>query len=232
MKQNKMERTLARELRPYEKFEEKGAGALTARELLAILLRSGTEKESALELAGRLLDSCPGNSLQGLCTMSSEQLKSLPGIGRVKAMQLQCVCELSRRIAKETAAPALQFTDPGAIAAYYMEDFRHKGQEELVLLLLNGRNRLIGDRIISRGTVNGAMSSPREIFIEAMRRQAVYVILMHNHPSGDPTPSQEDILFTRQVFQTGEMIGIPLLDHIIIGDCCYVSLRERGILSV
>lgn len=232
MKQNKMEKTMPRELRPYEKFEEKGAAALTARELLAILLRSGTRRESALELAGRLLEECPGNSLQGLCALSAEQLKSLPGIGRVKAIQLQCVCELSRRIAKEAAAPALRFTDPKAIADYYMEDFRHKGREELMLLLLNGKNRLIGDQVISRGTANGAFSTPREIFVEAMRRQAVYVILIHNHPSGDPTPSAEDILFTGQVFQTGEMIGIPLLDHIIIGDCCYVSFRERGILSI
>lgn len=227
-----MEKTLARELRPYEKFEEKGSEALTSQELLAILLRSGTRTESALELAGRLLRRCPGESLQGLCTMSGEQMMSLPGIGRVKAIQLQCVCELSRRIARETAAPALQFLNPATIADYYMEDMRHKNQEELILLLLNGKNRLIADVVISRGTVNGAMSSPREIFVEAMRRQAVYVILIHNHPSGDPTPSEDDILFTRRVFQTGEMIGIPLLDHIIIGDCCYVSLRERGSLSI
>lgn len=232
MKQNKMEQTMPRELRPYEKFEEKGPAALTARELLAILLRSGTRTESALDLAGKLMEACPGESLKGLCTLSAEQLKSLPGIGRVKAMQLQCVCELSRRIAKETAASALQFTDPQTIADYYMEDFRHKGREELRLLLLNGKNKLIDDPVISKGTANGAMSTPREIFVEAVRRQAVYVILIHNHPSGDPAPSKEDILFTHQVFQTGEMIGIPLLDHIIIGDCCYVSFRERGILSI
>lgn len=233
MKQNKMERLLPREQRPYEKCQEKGAAALTNQELIAILLRTGSMEESALDLAGRVLQSCPGETgLRGLCAMNMEQLMQIRGIGQVKAMQLKCVCELSRRMAKETAGPVLRFTDPAAIAEYYMEDMRHKNQEELILLMLNGRNRRIGELVISRGTVNGAMISPREIFVEALRHQAVYIILLHNHPSGDPSPSEEDIVLTMRVWETGELLGVKLLDHIIIGDCCYISLNERGILSI
>ncbi len=233
MKQNKMERLLPREQRPYEKCEEKGAKALTNQELLAILLRTGSRKESALELAGRVLHSCPGeDGLMGLCSLSMADLTQLHGIGRIKAMQIKCICELSRRLAKETAGPSPQFTSPQTIASYYMEDMRHKKQEELVLLMLNGRNRRIREQIVSRGTVNGSLISPREIFVEALRHHAVNIILMHNHPSGDPSPSEEDLLFTKRVQEAGNLLGVTLLDHIIIGDCQYISLKERGILSV
>ena len=233
MKQNKMERLLPKEQRPYEKCQEKGAAALTSQELLAILLRTGTVQESALELAGRVLRSCPGEEgLRGLYTMSEEQLMQLPGIGRVKAMQLKCICELSRRLSRETAEPGAEFTSPKAIAGYYMEDMRHKKQEELLLVMLNGRNRRIGETVVSKGTVNGSLVSPREIFLEALRRQAVSVVLLHNHPSGDPQPSEEDLLVTKRVEEAGRLLGIALLDHIIIGDRCYSSLKEQGIVNV
>jgi len=233
MRQTKIERLLPTEQRPYEKCREKGERALTNQELLAIILRTGSREQTALELAGKILRSCPGETgLTGLCTMSHEQLKQLPGIGDVKAMQLKCICELSRRLAHETASPSLQFTSPQSIAAYYMEDMRHKTQEEVILLLLNGRNALIDELVVSRGTANGAVITPREIFAEALRHHAVYVILMHNHPSGDPTPSGEDVRLTERVKEAGELMGIPLLDHIIIGDCCYISLKEQGIVSL
>lgn len=233
MKQNKMERLLPKEQRPYEKCQEKGAAALTNQELLAILLRTGSVQESALELAGRVLRSNPGEEgLKGLCAMSEEQLMQLPGIGRIKAMQLKCVCELSRRLAKETAGPGAEFTSPQAIAGYYMEDMRHKKQEELLLVMLNGRNRRIGESVISKGTVNGSLISPREIFLEALRYQAVSVALLHNHPSGDPMPSKEDLLVTKRVQEAGSLLGIALIDHIIIGDRCYISLKEQGIVNL
>ena len=164
--------------------------------------------------------------------MSEEELLQIHGIGSVKAMQLKCICELARRLSKEAAGPVPCFDSPQSIAAYYMEDMRHKDQEEIVLLMLNGRNRRIGESVISRGTASGSMISPREIFVEALRHHAVYVALLHNHPSGDPSPSKEDICFTRQVGEAGDLLGVPLLDHIIIGDCCYISLKERGIVFV
>lgn len=230
MKQNKMERLLPREQRPYEKCQEKGVEALTNQELIAILLRTGSVEESALELAGRVLRSASGEEeLKALGTMSIEQLMQIRGIGRVKAMQLKCICELSRRMAKESAGVLSMMTSPQAIAAYYMEDMRHKSQEELILLMLNGKNRRIGEQMISRGTVNGSMITPREIFLEALRHHAVSIVLLHNHPSGDPSPSEEDHVLTVRVWEVGELMGLPLLDHIVIGDRCYYSFKERGI---
>jgi len=230
MKQNKMERLLPREQRPYEKCQEKGAEALTNQELIAILLRTGSMEESALDLAGRVLKSAPGaEGLKVLSSMSMEQLMQIRGIGKVKAMQLKCICELSRRMAKETAGPFPLLTSPQAIAAYYMEDMRHKNQEELILLMLNGKNRRIGEVMISRGTVNASIVSPREIFLEAFRHHAVSIVLLHNHPSGDPSPSQEDHVLTVRVWEIGQLMELPLLDHIVIGDRCYYSFKERGI---
>ena len=230
MKQTKMERLLPREQRPYEKCQEKGVEALTNQELIAILLRTGSVEESALELAGRILNSSPGDEgLKTLCTMSMEQLMQIRGIGKIKAMQLKCICELSRRMSKETAGNSLIMTSPQAIASYYMEDMRHKSQEELILVMLNSKNRRLGELMISRGTVNGAMITPREIFLEAFRHHAVSIVLLHNHPSGDPVPSQEDHLLTIRVWEAGNLMELPLLDHIIIGDRCYYSFKERGI---
>lgn len=230
MKQTKIERLLPREQRPYEKCQEKGAEALTNQELIAILLRTGSVEESALELAGRILHSVSGEEgLKALTAMSIEQLMQIRGIGKVKAMQLKCICELSRRMAKETSGPFLSMTSPSVIAAYYMEDMRHKNQEELILLMLNGKNRRIGELVISRGTVNASIITPREIFLEAFRHHAVSIVLLHNHPSGDPAPSEEDHILTIRVWEVGELMGLSLLDHIIIGDCCYYSFKERGV---
>ena len=155
----------------------------------------------------------------------------IKGLGKVKAVQLKCLAELSVRIAKAQASPSLSFTNPAAIAAYYMEELRHLEQEVLLLLMLNSKSRLIRDMIISQGTVRAALISPREIYIQALRHQAVSIILVHNHPSGVPDPSREDLELTRRVRQSGELIGIELLDHIIIGDRQAVSLRELGLWS-
>ena len=125
--------------------------------------------------------------------------------------------------------PGLQFDAPDTIARYYMEDLRYQKQESMKLLLLNTKSRLIGETDISKGTVNSAVISPRELFVEALQKDAVSIILLHNHPSGDPTPSREDILVTKRVFEAGRMIGVELLDHIIIGNNCYSSMREQGI---
>ena len=230
MKQNKIERLLPREQRPYEKCMEKGVEALTNQELLAILLRTGSVEETALDLSGRILNSVPGEEgLRVICSMSMEQLMQIRGIGKVKAMQLKCICELSRRISKESVGPYPLMTSPSSIAAYYMEDMRYKNQEELVLLMLNGKNRRIGEVLMSRGTVNGSMITPREIYLEAFRHHAVSIIILHNHPSGDPVPSEEDVTMTLRIWEVGEMMGLPLLDHIVMGDRCYYSFKERGI---
>lgn len=220
---------LSYEERPYEKCERFGAEHLTDTELLAILLRTGTKGENSLELAKKILyQSHEKRGLISIHNWSLEQLRKLKGIGKVKAIQILCLSELAKRLAKETAEKQLDFHTPDTIAQYYMEDLRHKKQEHMKLLLLNTKSRLIYEKEISVGTVNAAIVSPREIFIEALQNNAVYVILLHNHPSGDPTPSLEDVQLTIQIKEAGELIGVELLDHIIIGDNCYTSLREKG----
>lgn len=223
---------LTREERPYEKCERFGAENLTDIELLAILLRTGTRGENSMELAKRILYPAFGSGgILNLPRWSFEQLIRLKGIGKVKAIQILCICELARRLSKACAGPELRFDTPDTIARYYMEDLRYQKQESMKLLLLNTKSRLIGETDISRGTVNSAVVSPRELFVEALQKDAVSIILLHNHPSGDPTPSREDILVTKKVCEAGKMIGVELLDHIIIGNNCYSSMREDGILK-
>lgn len=220
---------LSFEERPYEKCERFGAEHLTDAELLAILLRTGTKGENSLELSKKILyQSCEKRGLISIHNWSMEQLMKIKGIGKVKAIQILCLSELAKRLAKETAEKQLDFNTPSTIAQYYMEDLRHKKQEHMKLLLLNTKSRLISEKDISVGTVNAAIISPREIFIEALQKSAVYIILLHNHPSGDPTPSIEDVQLTIQIKEAGELIGVELLDHIIIGDNCYTSLKEKG----
>ena len=157
-----------------------------------------------------------------------EQLLQIRGIGKVKAIQILCLSELAKRLSKAEAQSGLNFSAPETIAQYYMEDMRHRKKEALKLLLLNMKTKLIGESELSLGTINTTLVSPREVFAEALRRNAAAVILLHNHPSGDPTPSREDVLATRRVIDAGKIIGIELLDHIIIGDNCFISLRDKG----
>lgn len=215
---------------PYEKCFHYGPRALTDAELLAVILKTGSDRESALSLSKRILELPPEGGLPGLCRLSVEELMDLRGVGRVKAVQLRCVCELSARIAASARGERICFTDPEEVAAHYMETCRHLEQEAVLLLMLDTKGKLIREQEISRGTVNAALISGREIFREALRCGAVSIILIHNHPSGDPSPSQEDIRLTENVARSGELLGIELLDHIIIGDLQAVSFRMEHLL--
>lgn len=223
---------LALDERPYEKCENYGAGSLTDIELLAAILRTGTKGLSAMDLARKLLyrDDPQGKKVH-LQNWTKEELQKLPGIGKVKAIQILCICELSKRMAQQAAKEELDFSKPETVAEYYMEDMRHRKQEYMKLVMLNTRSKLIGESELSKGTVNMSLVSPRELFIEALQKNAVYIILLHNHPSGDPMPSADDILISRRIKEAGKLLGIELLDHIIIGDNCYVSMEESGFLT-
>ncbi len=216
--------------RPYEKCEKMGAEALTDVELLAVLLRTGTRGENAVSLARRILYSAGETGILGIHQFSRERLMKIKGIGKVKAIQISCISELTKRLAKASCGDSLSFSHPETIARYYMEDLRHEKQEVMKLLMLNSKARLIGEVNVSKGTVNSSLITPRELFIEALQKNAVSIVLMHNHPSGDPTPSREDLLTTKRILDAGALIGIELLDHIIIGNNCYISFREEGIL--
>lgn len=229
MKKNNTIKEMYQEERPYEKCERFGAENLTDAELLAVILRTGTRGENSLDLARCLLHPDFGNpGIHNIHQWTFERLINIRGIGRVKAVQILCLSELSKRMAREAAVEGLDFSSPSTIARYYMEDMRHRNREVLKLLLLNTRSRLIGEMNISVGTVDMALVSPRELFVEAVRKDASSIILLHNHPSGDPAPSREDVRITRRVCEAGQLIGIELLDHIIIGNNCFISLKEKG----
>ena len=218
--------------RPYEKCERFGPEALSDAELLAVIIRSGTKKERAVDLAVRVLDR-PGakKGLSALYYYSLKELQKIKGIGKVKAIQLCCVAELAKRMhaARDTAGVA--FFSPESIAQAYMERMRHCRTEEIILLMLDTRGRKIADEVISKGTVNMAVLEPREVLCTALRYEAVFLILLHNHPSGSPTPSEADISVTRKLAKACEIVGIELRDHIVIGDNCYLSMMEKGILE-
>ena len=208
-----------------------GASSLSDAQLIAAILRTGTKGIDATKLAEEIIKMCgrfdDNDSLIGLANLSIPELMKIKGVGRVKAVQIQCICELARRIAKKTAAVKLDFSSPETIAGYYMQDLRGLDKEHLILVLLDNKCCRIRDCIISVGTVNASLVNPREIFMEALKYGASSIILLHNHPSGDETPSRNDILVTKRVAEAGEIMGIHLLDHIIIGDNKYTSLKEK-----
>ena len=198
--------------------------------MLPGILRTGSRGEPAIELSRKILTQSAESGLLGIYHLSLAELMKMKGIGKVKAIQLKCIAELSRRMAKEQAGTSLSFTEPESVAEYYMEDFRHEEQEKLLLIMLNSKGKLLGEEVISKGTVNATIISPREIFLCALRHHAVSIILLHNHPSGNPEPSEADIRLTDRVKHSGELLGIELLDHIIIGDHQAVSFRLLDLL--
>lgn len=222
---------LPQEDKPYERCIRHGVQSLSNRDLLAVILRTGAKGRNVMELAGELLRLVPEREgFTGLRRLSLDELSKVKGIGKVKAVQMKCLLEIARRMAREEAGEGTYFTSPSAVANYYMEDLRHEEQEVLLLLMLNQRGRLIKERYMFKGTVNASVISPREIFVEALAARAVQIILLHNHPSGDASPSQEDLNVTRRIKEAGQLLGIALTDHIIIGEHAYVSLREEHYL--
>lgn len=216
-------------LLPYEKCLEHGAAVLDNAELLAAIIRTGTNGLSSTQLAEKILENA--GSLNGLYDMSVADLMQIKGVGKAKAVQICCILELSRRIAKQKARERLDFSNAETIADYYMEDMRHLEKEHLVLVMLDNRCRLIKDKVLSVGTSTGSMVSIREIFKEALDNRAASVVLLHNHPSGNPSPSREDMKVTRSVLEAGKIIGIELLDHIVIGDNSYFSFKQMQYIN-
>lgn len=217
--------------RPYEKCMERGAGALSDAELLAVILKSGTRQKTSVEVAREILMLCGDDGgIGNLRRLTWAQLMKIDGIGRVKAIQLQCLGELCGRMSACMRSEKTLLNSPDKIAEYYMEPLCRLVQEEMHLVFLDTKNRRIQETLLTRGTVNASLVSTRELFIEALRYSAVHVAMIHNHPSGDPSPSAEDIAVTKKVKEAGELLDILLLDHIIIGDHCYFSMKAAGYL--
>ncbi len=214
---------------PYEKFRKHGASSLSDAELLAIIIRTGTQSSSALDIAKQIMERfCKDRQLNFLHHVTLKELMEIEGIGEVKAVKIKCIAELSARMAKQHARQALSFQSPVTIADYYMEEMRHEEVEKILLLLLDNKLRLMEEILLSKGTVNASLLSPREVFRYALRNGACKIVLLHNHPSGSCAPSRQDIEITHKIAQAGELMDIPLIDHLIIGDGCYTSLKERG----
>lgn len=215
--------------RPYEKCLMYGADALTDAELISVIIRTGSRGERCVDLAHRILNAGP-NGLLNLLQLDIKQLTAIRGIGNVKAVQLKCIGELAKRIAGTERRQQVVLQSPESIASYYMERMRHETKEILMLAMFDSKSMLIGEKVITVGTSNAALISARDIYRTALQEQAVYIVILHNHPSGNPEPSREDIQVTRKIQKSGELLDILLMDHIIIGDHRYFSFREQDIL--
>lgn len=215
--------------RPREKAQRFGVEQLSTAELLAILLQSGTRKDSALDLANRLL----GRTQMGVSDLSQftlRQLMELPGIGLAKATTLQACFELGRRQQMVVAESVHRLNSPQAVVELVRGRLAHLRREVFMVIQLNVKNDVIAEEIVSQGTINASIVHPREVFQNAIKNGAAAIIVTHNHPSGDPGPSDEDIQVTKRLVETGKIIGIPLLDHVIIGSQDSFSLKAHGLL--
>ena len=217
------------ELMPYEKALKYGIETLTDVEILAVILRTGACKIKVLDLAKLLYEKAGSKGLVGLASLEIDDLVKIKGIGRVKAIQIKSIIELSKRLAKFKANEKLDFSKSNTVAEFYMQDLRHLQQEHLILVLLDSKCCLIKDVVLTVGTVNSSLIDKRDIFIRALKSGAVQIMLIHNHPSGDPTPSKADIKVTKEIYEAGKILGVNLTDHIVIGDNTYVSLKAIGI---
>lgn len=213
--------------RPREKLEHKGPDALSEAELLAILIRTGKKGSTALDLARCLL--AEGRTLRDVAQMTVRDLES-NGIGKARATSIVAACELSRRLPSSLGKDRPVFHSPEDVAQIYVPKLRDLKHEEFWVLLLTSANRLIADCMITSGTLNSSLVHPRECFQEALKQSAATVIFIHNHPSGNGEPSQEDIAITKQLVDSGRILGIPVHDHIIVAGSTFTSLADRGLI--
>jgi DNA repair protein RadC len=233
LKSPRFEKLTLRELpadeRPREKLIHQGEHSLSDAELLAIVMGSGTKRESALQLAQRILKETGNLKLLSGLTVH-ELCKRFHGVGPARATQLKAALELSRRYSKELGVKLPRFSNSQTVFVHFREWFLGKQQEELWIAVLDMKNQLILKQEISKGTLNGSPVHPREVFAVAIRHSGAGIILLHNHPSGDPAPSAEDRKVTLQIAEAGKLMGIPLLDHIVVGNERYYSFKDAGVI--
>ncbi|GEK29824.1 UPF0758 protein YsxA [Kurthia zopfii] len=219
-------RDVAKLERPRERLLHFGADNVSNQELISILLGSGTRKDSVLEMSTKLLNRF--ETLANLKNATIEELKSIDGIGEIKAIHLLAAFELGKRASLPNRIERTVVKHPDDAAEFLMPDMAQLLQEHFAVLFLNVKNEIIHKQTIFIGSLNASIVHPREIFREAVKRSAASIICAHNHPSGNPTPSPEDIEVTKRIAEAGLIIGIDLLDHIIIGDHKYISMKGKG----
>ena len=212
--------------RPREKMASKGATALTDAELVAILLRTGTAEKSALDIASEL--TTDGGLYKRLASITRlNELMNIKGLGQAKAATVLAALEIGRRIASAKPVEKIHLSCPQDVAEFLMPRLRYAVKEQFIVILLNGKNKVVGTEIISEGSLSSSVVHPREVYASALLHHAAAIMVAHNHPSGDPKPSDEDREITSLLSQSGKVLGIPLVDHIVIGDGTYYSFLEN-----
>ncbi len=215
--------------RPRERLLKIGPGALSSAELVSIILRTGVPGQSALALAHGLVRAFGG--LRGIAAASCEDLARHRGIGLAKAVQLRAAIELGRRATTLDPTDLVQIGGPRDVAELLMGEMRYLDREHFKVILLNAKHRVVDIVTVSVGSLDSSLVHPREVFKECLRRNCACIIIAHNHPSGDPTPSHDDIAITRRLASSGMILGVEVLDHVIVGDNRFSSLKELGLMS-
>ncbi len=223
-------RELPKDERPREKILQKGVESLSNAELMAIFIDTGTQDKSAIEIGEEVI-SLDKSGLSFLTNCSIEDFSKIKGVGIAKACKIKAAVELGRRIATSPKPDRSYITSAEDVSNLFMERMRYYEKEHFNILLLNSKGEIIDEKNISIGDIASSIVHPRETFIWAVRRSAAAIILVHNHPSGNPEPSQEDINVTNRLIEAGTIMGIKVLDHIVIGDGNYVSMKSEGLIS-
>ncbi len=212
--------------RPYEKLEMYGEEKLSNAELLAIIIKSGTKEESSVSLAQRILslEKNGENNLKFLQNISMKEFMSIKGIGKVKAIQLRALCELTKRMSTPINTNQIQINSPKDVAELLTDEMKYEKKEKVKAIILNSKNVIIKIADICTGTTNSAMLRPKDVLHEIIKLGEPKIILVHNHPSGDPTPSKSDFEFTERLVQAANIVGVELLDHIVVAEKGYNSI--------
>jgi len=215
--------------RPRERMLKFGQESLSNAELLAILLRTGSANESVFHLAQKILSEL--ESVHTLRDITIEELIKIRGIGPAKAIQIKAAIELGRRTYRDNELEKITIRSPKDVANYLIEELRYLKKEHFIAIILDTKNKVVGKETVSIGNLNSSIVHPREVFQPAIKRSGSALIVAHNHPSGDPTPSREDTEVTKRLIKAGEILGIELLDHLIIGGANYTSLKDKGLFG-
>lgn len=216
------------EERPREKLQSFGPRNLSNFELLALLMGSGSKERTALELSQDLI--CMIGGMENIDQLTLQELQKMPGIGMAKSSRIIAAVELGRRLQLDFSLPDKQFTSPEAAAKFFIPRLKKLQQEICMVMLLNSQQKLISTREITRGSLTQSIMHPREVFKFAIKASAAGIILAHNHPSGETRPSENDLNVTEKMIDAGEIVGIPVLDHIIVGGNEYLSMKEKELI--
>jgi DNA repair protein RadC len=214
--------------RPVERLVRNGPESLSNAELLGIILRTGTKEENVVNLCSRILSEY---NIKQLSLANISRLMEIHGIGKVKAAQITAVFELSRRLETFAEEPKKKISSPKDVYSLMYPRMREQKKEKFIMLYLDTKNQVLKEEVVSIGSLNSSIVHPREVFKSALMESSASVIMIHNHPSGDPSPSKEDVMVTQKMVEGGKLLGIEVLDHIIIGDGRYISLKDEGFVK-